>query len=542
VLYREEKGRFMTHQLYADSQTCVKNTLVTLAKQQVLDPTQAFYTVLLGSDGDEKIFALSRQIGGHSPNFGLDELADRMGSAMDIQRVYDTWPEWYAAHQRLAAAVSAGKRGDNASPKHWPENICISGTVDICRAWLTAGDETGVVLRVVGLSFTWAIFDDPSVGNLRPCGDGFVGVRAKDLLERDDSQEHVPEADLSDILYSPSQRRDPPSAQPLVEIIEADDSDNELETESDILVSPLNVLDAHSASDPFAPDGADDDTEELPHAGIPPSSLHEALGEQASCGSDSDSESDTAVSRFTPKQDKQRNDYLLCEGKLVHKRTLVRMRINTLQPHHRTKDRPLRARGFQPAPQLNFSTKGLIASEVFVVGSDCVATCVRMPSGTFLAIAKCTRIIQAGSPVQWIERSALTQPASRIELKAQILGFMQHITVDSEPAVTHWLWDFQPPVAFLPVSGSETANEIIEIEIRGTCCLPVSPSVDSVPSSSPSVLPHPTLRFTHQELVALLGLIQAQVCNEDAHHLPSVGRSLSKNFPYQTANGTACVI
>jgi hypothetical protein len=50
VLYRSDTTRFMKNQLYIDSQLCINNTLFTIAKQQVLDPTQELYIIKLGTD------------------------------------------------------------------------------------------------------------------------------------------------------------------------------------------------------------------------------------------------------------------------------------------------------------------------------------------------------------------------------------------------------------------------------------------------------------------------------------------------------------
>jgi hypothetical protein len=176
--FRQEKDRFLNNVLFTDSIACVKDAFFSLAKQQILDPEQDFFLFLLGTDGVEKLFAAARMTGGHSPNFGLYELTQRLSSALDINRILSQYPEWYTGHRRLSTA--RGTHADHLSPSAWKGNA-KAGSVQLTQVWNVGAEEAR---RVIGW-FTdldhpvnWVEFFSAADCDIqRPCsGSGYPGV------------------------------------------------------------------------------------------------------------------------------------------------------------------------------------------------------------------------------------------------------------------------------------------------------------------------------------------------------------------------------
>ncbi|KAG1721835.1 hypothetical protein EDB19DRAFT_1898261 [Suillus lakei] len=123
----------LTEQLYYDTQTCIKNVIFNIAKQQLLDPYAPFFLSDCGDDRLELMFGRSRMIGGHNSGYSYSQALDRLGAAKDIDGMFNRHPELDPGHRHL----SLGKRVedvDHINRVMWKGDI-ISGHCDLPSAW-----------------------------------------------------------------------------------------------------------------------------------------------------------------------------------------------------------------------------------------------------------------------------------------------------------------------------------------------------------------------------------------------------------------------
>ena len=83
----------MTNQLYSDMQTLVKAAFVAVARQMLLDDSQALYLCQLGADHLEELFA-EVQAQAHDRNCNIVQLAERLSISVDIVAILAEHPEW----------------------------------------------------------------------------------------------------------------------------------------------------------------------------------------------------------------------------------------------------------------------------------------------------------------------------------------------------------------------------------------------------------------------------------------------------------------
>lgn len=115
------------------------------------------------------------------------------------------------------------------------------------------------------------------------------------------------------------------------------------------------------------------------------------------------------------------NDWLLCNGKPVHKQTICRLVINA-DFIHKSKNRPERVRGFsKPTWQPNLNTSAdLIGSDTFVEG-DHFATFLRHQKTVSLALVRCTKITRGRTKTTELPIPTITNPEANVHLEGQIL-------------------------------------------------------------------------------------------------------------------------
>ncbi|KAK7007109.1 hypothetical protein R3P38DRAFT_3325559 [Favolaschia claudopus] len=88
--------------LYGDLQITIKNAILMVPKTRLINGELKVFLSLLGDDVLESLFGRSRMIGGHSPNSSVAELQHRFNSAMNLDRIYERYPELERKPRRLA--------------------------------------------------------------------------------------------------------------------------------------------------------------------------------------------------------------------------------------------------------------------------------------------------------------------------------------------------------------------------------------------------------------------------------------------------------
>ncbi|KAJ7431083.1 hypothetical protein FB451DRAFT_1065033 [Mycena latifolia] len=131
-LFHTHRTTFMSNQLYGDSQTMVKNAMFYIAKQQVLDPNESFFLFNLGDDKLEKLFGRIRMLGAHDSGMNFRQGIDRLGHAVNIDRVLLCNPDLDMGQRRLNTTRVEG--ADHLNSKSWMGNAC-AGDCNLPSAW-----------------------------------------------------------------------------------------------------------------------------------------------------------------------------------------------------------------------------------------------------------------------------------------------------------------------------------------------------------------------------------------------------------------------
>ncbi|KAK6991620.1 hypothetical protein R3P38DRAFT_2563904, partial [Favolaschia claudopus] len=128
ALFMKHDGDFFSHQLYGDLQCMVKNMIFKIAHSKVLNPMLKVFLCLLGDDVLEILFGRSRMIGGHSPNHDVDELRQRICSALRVDKIFEKYPHLERRARRLR--LVRNRDVDHLSPREW-EGDLTAGSCDI---------------------------------------------------------------------------------------------------------------------------------------------------------------------------------------------------------------------------------------------------------------------------------------------------------------------------------------------------------------------------------------------------------------------------
>ncbi|KAG1837325.1 hypothetical protein DFJ58DRAFT_734444 [Suillus subalutaceus] len=183
-IFRVHRRLFMPFQLYYDTQTCVKNVIFNITKQQLLDPYKSFFLGDCGDNRLELMFGRSRMIGGHNSGCSYSQALDRLGTAKDIDGVFNRHPELDPGHRRL----SLGKRiedVDHINRMMWRGDI-ISGHCDLPSAWRQGREIALSILttsQIGPINYSFAdLFRDPGTNILCPLGKNkYFGIAEEEL-------------------------------------------------------------------------------------------------------------------------------------------------------------------------------------------------------------------------------------------------------------------------------------------------------------------------------------------------------------------------
>ncbi|KAJ6616227.1 hypothetical protein B0H10DRAFT_1765396, partial [Mycena sp. CBHHK59/15] len=125
AFYRMHGSSFLSNQLYGDLQALVKSAFFCVARQQELDPDQAFYLYQIGSDRLEELFSEVRTES-HDSNCDALQLSERLSTAADTLGIFGEHPEWHQGHVRCSWS---GKEADHVNPTYFTGNQTVKNVV-----------------------------------------------------------------------------------------------------------------------------------------------------------------------------------------------------------------------------------------------------------------------------------------------------------------------------------------------------------------------------------------------------------------------------
>lgn len=167
---------FFTGALYYDSQSIVKNIVITIIRLQLIDDTLEYHIILEGTDRLERLFGDTRTQD-HGRNFDTLQLSEKLSVAAIISSILERNPDLDRGHRRLNLQGATGV--DHVNPKSWMGDVHV-GNVAVDVEWAHGCEEAN---RLLGTYFGAAaciafdsIFRDGDCDLMRPCGD-YVGVR-----------------------------------------------------------------------------------------------------------------------------------------------------------------------------------------------------------------------------------------------------------------------------------------------------------------------------------------------------------------------------
>ncbi|KAJ7929882.1 hypothetical protein B0H13DRAFT_2537836 [Mycena leptocephala] len=165
--------------LFAHVQASVKNAVLMVAKTRVINGELKVFICLLGDDVLEALFGRSRMIGGHSPNCSVAELRDRFMSAMNLDWIYEQYPEFERQPRRLN--MSRMRHVDHLRPRHFQRELRAGGC-DLPVIWKSAVRKAEAILAKYGvrMGVSFAIrFKQPETDLLRPFGGKYPALSSK---------------------------------------------------------------------------------------------------------------------------------------------------------------------------------------------------------------------------------------------------------------------------------------------------------------------------------------------------------------------------
>lgn len=128
VLCRLNGTKLIPAQLYHDIQATVQDVFYTVAKIQLLYPTQALHLFQLGDDRLEDLFGVLRTLT-HDRNFDLLQAGKRLGIATHNTQIFEKHPQWKKPMRSLQGGLH------HMNTASWVGD-CLVGNVDIKRCWM----------------------------------------------------------------------------------------------------------------------------------------------------------------------------------------------------------------------------------------------------------------------------------------------------------------------------------------------------------------------------------------------------------------------
>jgi hypothetical protein len=139
ILFRNFRLKFMSNQLYSDSQTMVKNMVFTVAKQIELDPTGEVNAYHDGTDPVEEHFGFSREIGGHNSAMNFKQGVEQSGWACDTRGVHQRNPGLHAGHRQWN--ITQAEIKDHLNEYNFTGDYVV-GNCNLVSSWRSGHTET----------------------------------------------------------------------------------------------------------------------------------------------------------------------------------------------------------------------------------------------------------------------------------------------------------------------------------------------------------------------------------------------------------------
>ncbi|KAJ7022046.1 hypothetical protein C8F04DRAFT_972033 [Mycena alexandri] len=176
AFFRMHGSSFLSNQLYGDLQALVKSAFFCVARQQQLDPEQAFYLYQIGSDCLEEMFAEVRTES-HDSNFDALQLSERLSAAADTLGIFDEHPEWHQGHIQRSWT---GKEADHVNPTYFTGDQRVKHVVHSV-VWRSGRVAVEALFAKHGLDFDFEEALTPDdVDFIRPNGGNNYPGRSKD--------------------------------------------------------------------------------------------------------------------------------------------------------------------------------------------------------------------------------------------------------------------------------------------------------------------------------------------------------------------------
>ncbi|RXW14911.1 hypothetical protein EST38_g10936 [Candolleomyces aberdarensis] len=201
ALYIKHEHSFMPSHLYSDLQSMVKTAVFRVTQTLILDPDLAVLLCLLGDNSLEILFGRSRMIGGHKPNFAVDEIGHRFSSCVCLSKLYLKYLHWERKPRRLK--LVRNRDFDHLTPRCWKPSAIAASSCDISICWSHGTTEAEEILERLGLPMKFSIYfrdwKKRNINLMRPIeGKRYPGISAEVDRSLDDlvASQSAPVQDL----------------------------------------------------------------------------------------------------------------------------------------------------------------------------------------------------------------------------------------------------------------------------------------------------------------------------------------------------------
>ncbi|KAG1861685.1 hypothetical protein F4604DRAFT_1929762 [Suillus subluteus] len=522
AFFHAHQRSFMSYQLYYDTQTMTKNSMFCIAKQQDLDSHAPFFLGDVRDDPLEILFGRTCMIGGHNSVSSYAQALNHLGTAKDINSVFRHHPNLDPGHRRLKLMCQEGV--DHINHEVWKGDI-ISGRCDLPLAWRSGRDAALSILttsQLDSIHYSFAEhFNTPGIDMLRPFGDNkYLGISQDELQ------------DTSDIPKLPPAVVAVPPLQCLETVLTQEDGDE--------------VRDANVALE-----GEDDDDEELIL------NFQEALIDESTDPAPSTQPSSKfSMNPSSPPLPQgpgiQPDDYLLYNGRWIHKQTICRLVINK-DFISKLLNRLERVRGgfMKVNKWINMSAGQITDRNLFLVG-DIFLTILCSSHTLSIGVLRSTAVTLNGVSCASINITIMKALCTTAKITRQLLTIIPTHSTSSDIA-QYCLWDGGYVTARSLIPGTSNSMErIVIVTVPGTLIEPVNPEMtfihlhDDIDTDAFSQVSsgQSTWQVSCDALQAACDILWAKAVElkVPVKSIASVTPIDIKLFPYQFPDGTPVVI
>ncbi|KAK6992977.1 hypothetical protein R3P38DRAFT_3078646 [Favolaschia claudopus] len=522
VLFRTFRLKFMSNQLYGDSQTMIKNIVFTVAKQQELDPEGKVNAYHDGTDPVEQHFGYTRELGGHNSAMNFKQGVERTGWACDIQGVHERNPGLHPGHRRRN--VTRKEIKDHLNEYNFSGDYVV-GHCDLGASWWRGRVEAMRIFRTHS-HLDSSVFDiaailasTPGLDFLRPHGGGlYPGISDE------------PDRSLPPATTSTTSDSSPDAPSSIVSTIQSSTLVYQDPDRFDDLIPDLQT-----PALPFVEDIQNEDSEPV-------------------------------VLKLDPRPGVRPEDYLLDENnKFVHKASICRLILNK-EFIAKSKNRTERAMGMAIKKVRTFTKPnatrlgGGITGSSFIVG-DPFTTLIRTSTNVSLALVRCTEILVDGKRATDVNAASIKNPKANVKMSGQILKLkavvrtQDDVFSDSSEEIPiestwSWLWLGSYLMTKSTIKGTQIATDTPHIiSVAGHLVEPVNPkAVTAHDRLATEDMQHinstgTTWAMEHNLLGALTEELwkRVEAAQTGLREMPNIKDELA-GFPYSWATGIPALL